>query len=122
MHGCARMGECKRKDVSILGCVVMRQTVKPEMLLNEFAANLKKLQLMLAGKVFLLTTPISAGYSQNPISVYYCLEGAGNLIVCIAEVTNTPWGATVTFLFRPDGQQVPKAMHVSPFMDMRSTW
>ena len=28
----------------------------------------------------------------------------------------------VTFLFRPDGQRVPKAMHVSPFMDMRSTW
>ena len=77
---------------------------------------------MLAGKVFLLTTPISAGYSQNPISVYYCLEGAGNLTVCIAEVTNTPWGAKVTFLFRPDGQKVPKAMHVSPFMDMRSTW
>ena len=76
----------------------------------------------LAGEVLLLTTPISAGYTQNPISVYYCLDAAGVLCVCIAEVTNTPWGARVTFLFRPDGQRVPKAMHVSPFMDMRSTW
>jgi len=28
----ARVGECKRKDLSILGCVVMRHTVKPETL------------------------------------------------------------------------------------------
>ena len=25
-----------------------------------------------AGRVLLLTTPVSAGYVQNPISVYYC--------------------------------------------------
>ena len=72
--------------------------------------------------MLLLTTPISAGYSQNPISVYYCLDATGDLNMCIAEVTNTPWGARVTFLFRPGGQDVPKAMHVSPFMDMQSTW
>ena len=47
---------------------------------------------------------------------------SGDLAVCIAEVTNTPWGARVTFLFDPAGQSVPKAMHVSPFMDMASTW
>ena len=75
-----------------------------------------------AGKVFLLTTPISAGYSQNPISVYYCLDATGCLKICIAEGTNTPWAARVTFLFNPDGQDVPKAMHVSPFMDMCSSW
>ena len=46
----------------------------------------------------------------------------GGLKVCIAEVTNTPWGARVTFLFDPAGQDVPKALHVSPFMDMASTW
>ena len=75
-----------------------------------------------AGKVLLLTTPVSAGYTQNPISVYHCLDAAGGPYLCIAEVTNTPWGARVTFLFRPDGEKVPKAMHVSPFMDMHSTW
>ena len=46
----------------------------------------------------------------------------GDLKVCIAEVTNTPWGARVTFLFDPAGQDVPKSMHVSPFMDMQATW
>lgn len=47
---------------------------------------------------------------------------AGRLQRCIAEVTNTPWGARVTFVFDPGEQAVPKAMHVSPLMDMRSTW
>ncbi|BDA45180.1 hypothetical protein COCOBI_06-6630 [Coccomyxa sp. Obi] len=75
------------------------------------------------GAVLLLTTPVSAGYTQNPISVYYCKGGSdGRLQQCIAEVTNTPWGERVTFLFRPEGQDVPKAMHVSPLMDMKSTW
>ena len=46
----------------------------------------------------------------------------GGLRACIAEVTNTPWGARVTFLFDPAGQDVPKSMHVSPFMDMQATW
>ncbi|KAK9908354.1 hypothetical protein WJX75_006503 [Coccomyxa subellipsoidea] len=74
------------------------------------------------GSVLLLTTPVSAGYTQNPISVYYCKEAGGSLRHCIAEVTNTPWGERVTFLFHPEGQDVPKAMHVSPLMDMKSTW
>lgn len=77
---------------------------------------------LFAGQVLLLTTPFSAGYTQNPISVYYCKGREGTLQVCIAEVTNTPWGQRVTFLFRPEGQDVPKAMHVSPLMDMESTW
>ncbi len=75
-----------------------------------------------AGDVLLLTTPVSAGYTQNPISVYYCMGAAGRLRQGIAEVTNTPWGERVTFLFHPEGQDVPKAMHVSPLMDMKSTW
>lgn len=41
---------------------------------------------------------------------------------CIAEVTNTPWGARVTFAFEPGEQRVPKALHVSPLMDMHSSW
>ena len=47
---------------------------------------------------------------------------AGRLQRCIAEVTNTPWGARATFVFEPGEQAVPKAMHVSPLMDMHSTW
>ncbi|KAK9842105.1 hypothetical protein WJX81_008576 [Elliptochloris bilobata] len=51
-----------------------------------------------------------------------CSPAAGRLQRCIAEVTNTPWGARVTFAFEPGRQAVPKAMHVSPLMDMHSTW
>lgn len=78
--------------------------------------------VMCAGGVLLLTAPVSAGYTQNPISVYYCKAAGGELQRCTAEVTNTPWGERVTFLFDPEGQEVPKAMHVSPLMDMKSTW
>ncbi|KAI8107379.1 hypothetical protein M9435_002410 [Picochlorum sp. BPE23] len=74
------------------------------------------------GKVRLLTNPPVAGYRQNPISVYYCYNLDEELAICIAEVTNTPWADRVTFLFRPDGESVPKSLHVSPLMDMKSTW
>lgn len=74
------------------------------------------------GSVRLLTHPHSAGYVQNPISVYYCHDTAGRLIACIAEVTNTPWGERVTFVFDPAGDTVPKSLHVSPLMDMQGQW
>lgn len=76
----------------------------------------------LKGEVYLLTNPSSAGYEQNPISVYYCYTEEKVLEMCIAEVTNTPWGERVTFLFRPREEEVPKALHVSPFMDMKNVW
>jgi hypothetical protein len=111
--------------------------------------------------VLLLTNPVSAGYTQNPISVYYCygrreqqeqqqkqqqqqerqqdrrqqqqheqqqhdrprqLGDGATPLVAIAEVTNTPWGDRVRFVFRPEGDESPKALHVSPFMDMENTW
>ncbi|GAX84932.1 hypothetical protein CEUSTIGMA_g12353.t1 [Chlamydomonas eustigma] len=74
------------------------------------------------GPVSLLTNPVTAGYSQNPISVYYCRNKDLTLKVCIAEVTNTPWNERVTFLFKPEGERVKKSLHVSPFMDMMGTW
>lgn len=49
----------------------------------------------------LLTHPPAAGYTQNPISVYYCYSPDGQRLErCLAEVTNTPWAERVTFLFR----------------------
>lgn len=80
------------------------------------------------GPVRLFTSPWTFGYVQNPISVYYCYEGdvadcsADTLKTCVAEVTNTPWGERVVFNFEPTGQRVPKALHVSPFMDMLGDW
>ncbi|XP_060179608.1 uncharacterized protein LOC132609577 isoform X1 [Lycium barbarum] len=74
---------------------------------------------------FLLTIPPSVGYVQNPLSLYYCydIEGSSQTLKkCIAEVTNTPWGERVSFLFNPNSDVVAKALHVSPFMDMLGTW
>lgn len=45
-----------------------------------------------------------------------------NLKKCIAEVTNTPWGEQVSFLFNPKTDMVAKPLHVSPFMDMLGNW
>ena len=74
------------------------------------------------GRVRLLLLPASAGYEQNPIVVYYVEDEGGALRCCIAEVSNTPWGDRVRFAFAPAGDAVPKPMHVSPLMDMESTW
>jgi len=90
------------------------------------------------GPVYLLTHPPAANYVQNPISVYYCysrvrvVDGDTTderviLSMCLAEVTNTPWGERVWFAFNPglgadEGTVVPKALHVSPLMDMKSSW
>ena len=82
------------------------------------------------GRVRLLTIPRVFGYSQNPISIYYCYSRKATensatleqLQKCIAEVTNTPWGERVCFDFEPNGHRVPKSLHVSPFMDMLGDW
>ncbi|XP_020095194.1 uncharacterized protein LOC109714881 isoform X1 [Ananas comosus] len=90
------------------------------------------------GPVYLLTIPESVGYEQNPLSIYYCYDleeekedggGRGDarrcsilLKMCIAEVTNTPWGEKVFFTFRPGSDLVAKPLHVSPFMDMQGNW
>ena len=92
---------------------------------------------------WVLTSPPAAGYSQNPISVYYVWgegEGKGGgggtgrrppppaplpttpPAFGVAVVTNTPWGARVAFRFDPAGDKVAKCLHVSPFMDMEGTW
>ncbi|TVU41395.1 hypothetical protein EJB05_14910, partial [Eragrostis curvula] len=80
-----------------------------------------------SGLVRLLTIPKSVGYEQNPLSIYYCYDSAvqgqdGELKMCIAEVTNTPWGERVMFTFQPGSDLVAKPLHVSPFMDMLGSW
>lgn len=62
---------------------------------------------------------IAVGYPTYSRSSSSSSCGPETLAVCVAEVTNTPWGERVVFNFNPAGQRVPKALHVSPFMDMR---
>jgi DUF1365 family protein len=44
------------------------------------------------------------------------------LLPLLLQVTNTPWGERVSFVFNPAGDVSPKALHVSPFMDMDNSW
>lgn len=52
-------------------------------------AHCSLLCIDVSGAVKLLSTPVSCGYVQNPISVYYCYSEAGSLEKCIAEVKLT---------------------------------
>lgn len=92
---------------------------------DHFSADEARTIAKTNGPVFLLTIPPSVGYEQNPLSLYYCydIEGSSrSLKKCIAEVTNTPWGERVSFLFDPNVDVVAKPLHVSPFMDMLGSW
>ncbi|KAK1378430.1 hypothetical protein POM88_025174 [Heracleum sosnowskyi] len=78
------------------------------------------------GPVLLLTMPPSVGYQRSPLSLYYCydLQESTSKILkyCIAEVTNSPWGEQVQFMFNPNSDLVAKSLHISPFMDMLGDW
>ncbi|KAH6833463.1 hypothetical protein C2S53_012685 [Perilla frutescens var. hirtella] len=76
------------------------------------------------GPVFLLTTLPSLGYRSTPVSYYYCYDIQENskrtFKKCIG--TNTPWGESVTFVFNPSSDLVPKCEYISPFSDMLGKW
>jgi hypothetical protein len=90
------------------------------------------------GPIRLLTHLRTCGHCFNPVSFYYCFDASGEHVRCVlAEVTNTPWGERHAYVLEPDtagtsapragahlstevlsGGDLPKALHVSPFMGM----
>lgn len=74
-------------------------------------------------RVMLLTNPRVLGYVFNPVSYFFCLDGAGGLRFTVAEVFNT-FGEAYCYLLdgsEPAGgravrSRVDKRFHVSPFM------
>ncbi len=70
------------------------------------------------GKIFLLTHLRYFGYAFNPISLYYCYNGAGALEVVLAEVNNTFGGRQNYWITNPKKFRCPKELHVSPFNKM----
>ncbi|MBA3437078.1 MAG: DUF1365 domain-containing protein [Thermoleophilaceae bacterium] len=83
------------------------------------------------GAVRLLTTLRTFGHSFNPVSFYYCFTpGSERVEAVVAQVTNTPWGETHSYVLgRSDEHAVmkdtmDKVFHVSPFigMDNRYEW
>jgi uncharacterized protein len=81
-----------------------------------------------AGPIRLLTHLRYFGFAMNPVSFYYCFTPDGrNVEAIVAEVTNTPWNERHAYVLRPGRERdarptwrfrTPKALHVSPFMDM----
>lgn len=81
------------------------------------------------GSVRLLTQVRTFGWVFNPLSIYFCFTPDGTTVETIVlEVTNTPWKERCWYVIevtadRPSGPwDFPKAMHVSPFLDMDLTY
>jgi uncharacterized protein len=82
------------------------------------------------GPIRLLTQLRHAGLLMNPVSFYFCFDRTERRIeALLAEVTNTPWGEQHVYVWSGDAIRpgrpealFPKAMHVSPFMDMEMAY
>lgn len=77
------------------------------------------------GPVRLLTTLRTFGHNFNPVSFFYCFASGGERVeAVVAQVTNTPWGESHSYVLRRDGEHsvmrdtMDKAFHVSPFIGM----
>ena len=80
------------------------------------------------GPVRMLTHLRYAGYAFNPVTFYYCWDGADAAPAAIvAEITNTPWGERHAYVLSANASTgaastlrfgFAKRFHVSPFMPM----
>jgi DUF1365 family protein len=82
------------------------------------------------GKIQLLCMPRIFGYGFNPLSIYFCYDGAAELTAILYEVHNT-FGERHSYLIPARDrqsaggaidQQCDKLFYVSPFMDMAMTY
>lgn len=81
-----------------------------------------------SGPVRLLANPRYLGYGINPVAFYFLYgrdEQAG-VEAMIADVTNTPWGESRSYVLTGEGAAMrgdfDKNLHVSPFMPMQQTY
>lgn len=77
-------------------------------------------------RIVLLTTPRVLGHTFNPASFYYCYGRDDELVLAVAEVSNT-FGEGHLYLLPPNDAGIvecsePKAFHVSPFNDVRGNY
>lgn len=72
------------------------------------------------GRILLLTNARTLGYVFNPLSVFWCYRGDGELACIVAEVHNT-YHERHCYLLQPDSAgrvEVDKEFYVSPFLPM----
>ena len=77
------------------------------------------------GPIRMLTHLRTWGWVFNPITVYWCFTDGPDPRpdVVVLEVTNTPWKERHWYVIEAElvtgrGRVFPKALHVSPFLDM----
>jgi len=79
------------------------------------------------GRITLVTLPRVLGHIFNPVSFYFCDDGAGTPLCAIAEVGNT-FGEQKPYLLRPASESgvfrltAPKHFYVSPFSPLDLTF
>lgn len=96
---------------------------KPGFLASKIRALLARESIAADGRIVLLAAPRVLGFVFNPLSVYFCHDGAGALAAIVWEVSNT-FGERHSYVLKVEGdgetirQSCRKLMHVSPFIDM----
>jgi DUF1365 family protein len=81
---------------------------------------LRGIELGDGSQVVMLANARILGHVFNPLSVFWCYDGRGQLACVVAEVHNT-YGERHAYLLRPgaDGKaEQDKELHVSPFFDV----
>ncbi|MSP88813.1 MAG: DUF1365 domain-containing protein [Alphaproteobacteria bacterium] len=82
------------------------------------------------GRIALLCFPRVLGYVFNPLTIFFCWDGAGALRAIVYEVKNT-FGEQHCYVlpveshrrpFQPILQRCDKRFHVSPFIGMSATY
>jgi DUF1365 family protein len=79
------------------------------------------------GAIFLLAQPRTWGWCFNPLSIFYCCDAGGAVRAVVLEVVNTPWHERHAYVLDAragldQGFAMAKALHVSPFMAMSTSY
>ena len=77
-------------------------------------------------RINLLCYPRILGYVFNPLSIFFVYDKSSSLIAIMYEVKNT-FGEQHTYIFKTEDEDIinnncDKKFHVSPFMDLNSTY
>ena len=75
------------------------------------------------GTIHMLSQLRTWGWCFNPLSLFYCYDNSARLRWVVAEVTNTPWKESATYVLPASAEGVSghvehKRLHVSPLWPM----
>ncbi len=86
----------------------------------EYYLSCNGIELGAPSRIVMLANARVLGHVFDPLSVFWCFDGCGELVCIVAEVHNT-YGDRHAYLLRPDLSGVAttdKVLYVSPFYDV----